>query len=57
MSENGRELLRDGLGFAGALAVGLLAGWLVLKLQKPEPPATPWWVSAPAPQQQATKAR
>ena len=55
MSDNCRELLRDGLAFTGALAIGLLTGWLVLKLQKPEPSTTPWWISAPASQEQQTQ--
>ncbi len=54
MSENSHEFLRDGLAFAGVLALGLLAGWLVLKVQKPEPATNPWWAPETAAREPAT---
>jgi hypothetical protein len=55
MSSNSHEILRDGLMLGGAVAVGLVTAWLIIKLQKPESSAEPWWAPAPAVQQEPTK--
>jgi len=41
MSDNCRDMLRGALVLIAALALGLITAWTVIKLQKPEPDASP----------------
>ncbi len=42
MSNISREILKDALVFVAVLALGLIAAWIVVKVQKPDAPDELW---------------
>ncbi len=56
MSKQYRQGLQSSFILAATLGAGLLTAWLIVTLQKPDPPTDPWWVGKAAQQEQSSSA-